>query len=116
MMYPLLSLDDGTEIVHSEMKPDGRVKVYMERPDIKEGFYTTTCWLPEYQWENISGFSKSEVEHLQEVVESVAHLFLQFSQEGGFEHSMKISSLPLTIRGRKDTMKPTESIGMRIKL
>ena len=26
MMYPFMTLDDDTEIVHSEMKPDGRVK------------------------------------------------------------------------------------------
>ena len=32
MMYPFLTLDDQTEIVHSEMKPDGRVKVYVETP------------------------------------------------------------------------------------
>ena len=30
MMYPFLTLDDNTEIVHSEMRPDGRVKVYFE--------------------------------------------------------------------------------------
>ena len=30
MMYPFMTLDDGTEIVHSEMSADGRVKVYME--------------------------------------------------------------------------------------
>ena len=33
MMYPFMTLNDDTEIVHSEMKPDGRVKVYIERPD-----------------------------------------------------------------------------------
>ena len=33
MMYPFLTLDDGTEIVHSEAKQDGRVKVYVEKPD-----------------------------------------------------------------------------------
>lgn len=37
MMYPFLTLDDGTEIVHSEMLPDSRVKVYMERADEKLG-------------------------------------------------------------------------------
>ena len=35
MMYPFLTLDDGTEIVHSEMHSDGTVKVYMEKPDAK---------------------------------------------------------------------------------
>ena len=33
MMYPFLTLDDQTEIVHSEMREDGTVKVYMEKPD-----------------------------------------------------------------------------------
>lgn len=38
MMYPFFALDDGTEIVHSEMSPDGKVKVYMEKPDEKDCF------------------------------------------------------------------------------
>ena len=32
MMYPFMTLDDNTEIVHSEMQPDHRVKVYIESP------------------------------------------------------------------------------------
>ena len=31
MMYPFLTLNDDTEITHSEMKCDGRVKVYIEK-------------------------------------------------------------------------------------
>ena len=38
MMYPFMTLDDDTEIIHSDMLPDGRVKVYIERPDEKYGF------------------------------------------------------------------------------
>ena len=38
-MYPYLTLNDDTEITHSEMKPDGRVKVYIETPDEKDGFH-----------------------------------------------------------------------------
>ena len=33
MMYPFMTLNDDTEITHSEMKPDGRVKVYIETVD-----------------------------------------------------------------------------------
>lgn len=33
MMYSLLTMDDGTEIVYSHMLPDGKIKVYVERPD-----------------------------------------------------------------------------------
>ena len=32
MMYPFMTLNDETEIVHSDMQNDGRVKVYIERP------------------------------------------------------------------------------------
>lgn len=84
-MYPFLTLDDRTEIVHSEMSPDGRVKVYMERPDEKDGFHYATCYLPDYTWENIFGFSPSDIERCEEVIRSTAHLILQFSQEGGFD-------------------------------
>ena len=31
MMYPYMTLNDDTEITHSEMKQDGRVKVYIEK-------------------------------------------------------------------------------------
>lgn len=85
MMYPFLTLNDGTEIVHSEMKEDGRVKVYLERPDEKDCFHCATCWLPGYIWEDISGFSAQDMEHFQEIIQSTAHLILQFSQEGGFD-------------------------------
>ena len=30
MMYPFMTLNDDTEITHSEMKADGKVKVYQE--------------------------------------------------------------------------------------
>ena len=32
MMYPFLTLDDQTEIVHSQLLDDGSVKVYVEKP------------------------------------------------------------------------------------
>lgn len=84
-MYPFMTLDDNTEIVHSEMKEDGRVKVYLERPDAKDGFHYATCWLPVYLWEDVFGFSTEDMERFQEVIQSTAHLILQFSQEGGFD-------------------------------
>ncbi len=77
MMYPFLTLNDETEIVHSEMKPDGRVKVYLERPDERDGFHSAVCWLPGYQWEAVHGFSQEEVEGFQELLESTAHRFFE---------------------------------------
>ena len=45
MMYPFMTLEDGTEIVHSEMKDNGEVKVYIETPDEEDGFHHMTCYL-----------------------------------------------------------------------
>ncbi|MCD8363370.1 MAG: hypothetical protein LUC98_10540 [Lachnospiraceae bacterium] len=85
MMYPLMTLDDGTEIVHSDMNSDGRVKVYMEKPDEKYCFRHATCWLPDYTWEDIYEFSQDDIDRFQKIIKSTAHLILEFSQEGGFE-------------------------------
>lgn len=84
MMYPFMTLNDDTEIVHSEMHENGRVKVYIERPDEKYGFRHATCWLPDYTWENVYKFSPDDIKYFQEIIESTAHLILEFSQEGGF--------------------------------
>lgn len=82
MMYPFMTLNDGTEIVHSEMK-DGTVKVYMETPDETYCFKHATCFLPENKWEDIYGYTDKEIEYLKDVVSSEAHLILEFSQTGG---------------------------------
>ena len=86
MIYPFMTLDDGTEIVHSEMKEDGSVKVYIERPDAKDCFHHATCWLPDYRWEDIFGFTKEEMEYYDEFVHSLAHIIIELSQEGGFDN------------------------------
>ncbi len=57
MMYPFMTFNDNMEIVHSEMKDDGRVLVHIEKPDDKACFKSADCWLPEYKWENIHVFS-----------------------------------------------------------
>ena len=84
-MYPFLTLDDNTEIVHSEMREDGTVKVYLERPDEKDCFHHAACYLPGYRWEDVFGFTKEELARYQEVIESTAHLILHFAKEGGFD-------------------------------
>lgn len=87
MMYPFIALNNGAEIVHSEMKKDGRVKVYMETPDEKLGFKHATCYLPDYEWEDVVGYTQTEVDYFQEVIESTAHLILEYSQKGGILHA-----------------------------
>jgi hypothetical protein len=90
MMYPFMSFPDDTEITHSEMKSNGTVRVYVETPDEKDGFHNAWCVLPEYKWENVYGYSDEEISKYQEIIQSVAHLIMEFSQEGGFGNAANL--------------------------
>ena len=87
MIYPFMTLNDETEIVHSDMQKDGRVKVYIETPDEKDGFHNLTCWLPTYELQEVNGYSDQQVEKFMEIIRSTAHLIMEFAQEGGFENA-----------------------------
>ena len=82
-MYPYMTLNDDTEITHSEMKADGRVKVYIETPDERDGFHHAVCWLPEYEWQEIDGYSEAEMAAFRELVRKNAHLMMEFARDGG---------------------------------
>lgn len=89
MMYPFMTLDDKTEVVHSEAyNVDGTetVKVYFEKP-VYGGFHSAECYLPSYEWKNIDGFSSDEINYLQKFLESVAHIVIRLSREGGFDNA-----------------------------
>ena len=51
-MYAFMQLNDGMEIVHSDVLYDGNgkeyVKVYIEKPII-QGFKSAYCILPQYE-------------------------------------------------------------------
>lgn len=82
MMYPFITENDDTEITHSEMLPDGSVKVYIETP-IDGGFKHATCYLPKYEWKDVYGYSYNEIAKYQEFLKSASHLIMEFSKEGG---------------------------------
>ena len=83
MMYPYITLNNDTEITHSEMKPDGRVKVYIETPDAEDGFHCAVCWLPDYKWESIEGYNESEMSYFKQLIQNNAHIIIELSREGG---------------------------------
>ena len=87
MMYPYMTLADETEIVHSEIREDGTVKVYIETPDENDGFHNMTCYLPNYEIKEVNGYSDKQVEEFMEIIKSTAHLIMEFAKEGGFEHA-----------------------------
>ena len=68
MMYPFLQIDGDTEIVHSDTLPNGEVKVYIEKPDAKDGFHHASCFLPAYRWEDIQGFTSEEIARYQDAL------------------------------------------------
>ena len=83
MMYPFITLNDDTEITHSELKDNGTVKVYIETPDIKDGFHNAVCWLPDYKWEKINGYSASEMEYFKKLIKNNAQVIMEFAENGG---------------------------------
>ena len=94
MLYPFMTLNDNTEIVHSEsLEKDGheQVKVCIEKP-VYGGFHSATCWLPSYKWEKIDGFSEEEIKYFQDYISSVAHIIMQLAREGGFDGGMENAS------------------------
>lgn len=95
MIYPFMTLEDGTEVVHSEMKEDGSVKVYIEKP-VTLGFHSVECWLPRYEWINNRGFSADELAFFDEFVHSLAHIIIELSQKGGFDKGENPSELRLS--------------------
>ena len=59
MMYPYMTLDDETD-----------------------GFHFASCYLPGYEWKDISGFSEEEIKKYQTIIENNAHLIIELSQNG----------------------------------
>ncbi len=47
-MFPFLALDGNTKIIHLEMFPDGKIKVYIEKQGKKDGFHNRICFLSGY--------------------------------------------------------------------
>lgn len=84
MAYPFITLNDGTEITHSEMHANGTVNVYVEKPDAQDCFHSGTCTLPGYRWNDVQGFTLQELERYEEIIRSTAHLIMEFAQDGGF--------------------------------
>lgn len=84
MVYPYMTMNDGTEYTHTEMKQDGTVIVYVETPDEHDGFHSLICILPRYEIRDVIGYTKDEQNEIIDRIEKNAHLIMEFSQIGGF--------------------------------
>lgn len=86
MLYPFMTMEDETEIVHSEMDERGAVRVELEKP-IDGGFCSAVCYLPSYEWRDVVGFSDAEIAGYQKLIERGAHLIMRFAKNGGYEYA-----------------------------
>lgn len=85
MIYPYITLDDETEIVHTQiLDSDGKktVEVHFERP-IDVGFKSARCELPSYKWLFNEGFSDEEISFFTEFLHHNAHTIFEFAENGG---------------------------------
>ena len=85
MMYPYMTLFDGTEVVHSQIIEENGIKkviVNFERPT-ENGFDSARCELPTYKWLFHEGYSEEEMKFWDEYMHSNAHLFYKYASDGG---------------------------------
>ncbi len=87
MMYPYMTLFDGTEVVHSHLINEGEnqtVLVHFERPT-ENGFDSARCEIPSYKWLSCEGFNEEEMKFFDEYVRANAHLFFKYAAAGGVQ-------------------------------
>ncbi|MEG0650205.1 MAG: hypothetical protein RR764_10255 [Oscillospiraceae bacterium] len=86
MIYPYMTLADGTEIVHTDIivKEDGSQTVEINFERLTDaGFNTARCVLPTYQWVVKTGYTQDEIAKFEDFVKRNAHLIYRFAQNGG---------------------------------
>lgn len=71
MMFPYMTFPDDTEVTHSQIEADGKVKVYIETP-IYGGFKNLTCILPDYK------------------IKNNAHIIFEMAKDGGIMHATAV--------------------------
>ena len=87
MMYPFMTLEDDSEIVHSHVFDEDGVKkvfVHFERPT-EEVYDSARCELPSYKWISREGFTDEEIGMFEKIVQSNAHLFYEYAELGGID-------------------------------
>ena len=85
MIYPFISLSDGTEIVYSDLHDhDGKknVLVKFERwNDQRDDFDSMECLLPNGKMSNVIGFSEQEVGYHHDKIIMLQDMIIECSKE-----------------------------------
>ena len=86
MIYPFLTLDDDTEIVHTEVLKDGSVKVRAETP-VFDGFNHLVVYLPSYRIAEVRNYTYDEFERYMKIIRNSADLIMHCAAHGGFDNA-----------------------------
>ena len=86
MLYNYAELDDGTQVVFSNVLDSGEVQVFIERP-VELGFDSAMCALPAFEWAAIEGFDESDMARLDSFVHNNAQLILRLAREASREYA-----------------------------
>ena len=94
VMYPYMTFEDGTEVIHSDLITDGdteKVIVHFERPTA-EGFDSARCELPSYSWTMWEGrFTDEEKRGFETFLSNNAHLLYRYAANGGAKVAQPVS-------------------------
>ena len=90
MLYPFMTLNDDTEIVHSEILEDGSVRVCVETPDEKDCFHHMTVYLPNYKISEVYNYTYDEFEKYFKIIRSSERMIMHFAAHGGFKNAPAI--------------------------
>lgn len=86
MMYPYMTLEDGTEVICSQIIPQENIDtvlVHFERPTA-EGFDSARCKLPSYEWASWEGtFSDDELRGFEDYLRNNERLIYRHAASKG---------------------------------
>jgi len=87
MLYPYITLGDGTEILHTQIiseKGQEKIEVQFERVE-DDGFASARCILPSYEWIKKEKFSPEEINFFNLFLEKNASLIFKYARVGGLQ-------------------------------
>jgi len=85
MLYPYITLGDGTDILHSHIIEEDemvKVEVHFERP-LEDGFAVARCVLPTYEWIKKENYTEEDIKLFIKFLESNAPLIYKYARTGG---------------------------------
>ena len=85
MKYPFMTLENETEINHTELMPNSKVRVYIETPDAEDCFHHLTVWLPDFEIEEVYRYDEAEAAQYLQIVRDNQSAIMEAAERGALE-------------------------------